>query len=393
MQITAALPRTAEIVIVGGGIAGASTAFHAAGAGIHPVILERRPAPVTHTTAASTGAFRLQFDNREEMDLVRETVALLDDFAEVTGQRRYDPMVRRQGYLWATTSPERMEEQRRLVELQHSWGQTDIELLGGDEVRSRFPFVGSDVLQARFRGGDGFLDPRQLALGLIEGSGADVVVSCEVTGFGVTGEGITAVETSMGTLSAKTVVIAAGPFSGVVAAMAGVDLPLEAVIRHKVVVPDLPAVPQWAPMTIDDDTGAHWRPALAGAYLLHTDPSTPPGPPLEDVPPDAAFAFRLLDPSSPVSLAKVAPFWADAWRDGSVSWMVQSGQYDMTPDHRPLLGETAVPGLWTNCGYSGHGIMGGPAGSRHLVDLITGRIDDNPFRLDRDFVPRPTDVL
>ncbi len=60
--------------------------------------------------------------------------------------------------------------------------------------------------------------------------------------------------------------------------MAGVDLPLEAVIRHKVVVPDLPAVPQWAPMTIDDDTGAHWRPALAGAYLLHTDPSTPPGP-------------------------------------------------------------------------------------------------------------------
>ncbi len=74
-------------------------------------------------------------------------------------------MVRRQGYLWATTSPERMDGQRRLVELQHSWGQTDIELLGGDEVRSRFPFVGPDVLQARFRGGDGFLDPRQLALG------------------------------------------------------------------------------------------------------------------------------------------------------------------------------------------------------------------------------------
>ena len=125
-------------------------------------------------------------------------------------------------------------------------------------------------------------------------------------------------------------------------------------------------------MTIDDDTGAHWRPALAGAFLLHTDPSTPPGPPLEDVPPDAAFAFRLLDPSSPVSLAKVAPFWADAWRDGSVSWMVQSGQYDMTPDHRPCSARPRVAGLWTNCGYSGHGIMAGPAGSRHLVDLITG---------------------
>ncbi len=91
------------MVIVGGGIAGASTAFHAARAGIRPLILERRPAPVTHTTAASTGAFRLQFDNEEEMHLVRETVELLDQFAEITGQRRHDPRIRRQGYLWATT--------------------------------------------------------------------------------------------------------------------------------------------------------------------------------------------------------------------------------------------------------------------------------------------------
>ncbi len=393
MKITANLPPIAEMVIVGGGIAGASTAFHAARAGIRPLILERRPAPVTHTTAASTGAYRLQFDNEEEMELVRETVTLLDNFAAITGQRRFDPQVRRQGYLWATTSPGRMGEQRRLVEQQHRWGQTDIEVLSGDEVRYRFSFVGPDVLQARFRADDGFLDPRQLALGLIEGSSADVVVSCEVTGFGVTGGRVVRVETSLGAVSTGLVVVAAGPFSGVVAGMAGVELHLEAVIRHKVVVPDLPVVPQTAPMTIDDDTGAHWRPALAGAFLLHTDPSTPPGPPLEDVPPDAAFAFRLLDPSSPVALAKVAPFWADAWRDGSVSWMVQSGQYDMTPDHRPLLGETSVAGLWTNCGYSGHGIMAGPAGSRHLIDLVTGRTDENPFRLDRVFAPRPTDVL
>lgn len=151
MLVRSDLPRTADMVIVGGGIAGAATVFHAARAGIRPLILERRPAPVTHTTAASTGAFRLQFDNEEEMELVRETVTLLDDFAEITGQRRYDPQVRRQGYLWATTSPERIERQHLLVEQQHRWGQNDIELLSGDEVRSRFPYVGPDVLQARFR--------------------------------------------------------------------------------------------------------------------------------------------------------------------------------------------------------------------------------------------------
>ena len=276
MLMRSDLPRTADMVIVGGGIAGASTAFHAARAGIRPLILERRPAPVTHTTAASTGAFRLQFDNEEEMHLVRETVELLDQFAEITGQRRHDPRVRRQGYLWATTSPKRIEPQRLLVEQQHRWGQSDIELLSGDEVRSRFPYVGPDVLQARFRAGDGFLDPRQLALGLIEGSSAEVVVSCDVTGIAVTDDRVTAVGTSLGSVATTTVVVAAGPFSGVVASMAGVELPLETVVRHKVVVPDLPAVPPTAPMTIDDDTGAHWRPALGRGLPAPHRPINPP---------------------------------------------------------------------------------------------------------------------
>jgi sarcosine oxidase, subunit beta len=67
----------------------------------------------------------------------------------------------------------------------------------------------------------------------------------------------------------------------------------------------------------------------------------------------------------------------------------------VTPDHRPLLGATPVDGLFVNCGYSGHGIMGSPAGSRHLIDVLTGRIEPeaNPFRLDRAFEERDRDVL
>jgi sarcosine oxidase subunit beta len=65
-------PRSAELVIIGGGIVGAATAFHASRAGLCPVLLERRAALCTLTTPASTGAFRLQFDNREELELVRE---------------------------------------------------------------------------------------------------------------------------------------------------------------------------------------------------------------------------------------------------------------------------------------------------------------------------------
>jgi glycine/D-amino acid oxidase-like deaminating enzyme len=83
------------------------------------------------------------------------------------------------------------------------------------------------------------------------------------------------------------------------------------------------------------------------------------------------------------------------WRDNRAIWLMQSGQYTMTPDHRPLLGATSVSGLFVNTGYSGHGIMGGPAGSRRLVDLMVGRLatEDNPFRPDRKFEERAFDLL
>jgi sarcosine oxidase subunit beta len=395
VEYVSELPPTAEVVVIGGGVVGAATAFYLARAGLRPVIVERRPALCTLTTPASTGAFRLQFDNREELELVRESAELFIHFADITGQTTYDLRVRQKGYLWVTTDEARAEWQRRLVETQRSWGQDDIEILDERELRTRFPHVTPDAIQARFRAGDGFLDPKALTFGLAAGSGAPVAVDCAVTGFEVAGDRVTGVLTERGAIATETAVIAAGPFSGIVAAAAGVTLPVVTVDRHKVVMPEVPQVPPDAPMTIDDDTGAHWRPALAGAYLLFTDPDTPAAPPTEDVPPDHRLALRILNPASPVSVARIAPLWADVWERGGAHWFVQSGQYTITPDHRPLLGATEIDGLYVNTGYSGHGIMGSPAGSRHLADVLTGKITeaDNPFSLDRTFEVRDRDLL
>lgn len=383
-----------DLVIIGGGVVGAATAFYASRAGMRPLLLERRPALCTLTTPASTGAFRLQFDNKEELRLVRESVELFLNFRQVTGQEEYDLGIRQQGYLWCTTSEVGMQRQKRLVERQHRWGQTDVELLDGDAVRRRFPFIGERVRQARFRAGDGFLDPKALTLGLAAASGAEIRTDCEVTGFEVPGGRLAAVLTGGGRIPAERAVIACGPFSGAVAALAGVELPVRPVIRQKVVLPALPEVPPDAPMTIDDDIGTHWRPALRGAYLLFTDPETPAGDPLEDVPGDHHFAFRLLDPRSPTAAARIVPFWERVWARGSAHWLIHAGQYTMTPDHRPLIGETEIEGLWVNTGYSGHGIMGSPAGSRILIDSMTkAEPEENPFRPDRVFESRERDVL
>jgi glycine/D-amino acid oxidase-like deaminating enzyme len=124
---------------------------------------------------------------------------------------------------------------------------------------------------------------------------------------------------------------------------------------------------------------------------LFTDPATPPSEPAEDVSPEPGFAFKVLDPASPASVARVTPFWRDVWERGSDQVFVQAGQYTMTPDRRPLLGPSQVEGLFVNTGYSGRGVMAGPAGSRHLVDVVMGKIppEENRYRPDRAFADRP----
>lgn len=388
-------PNSAEVVVVGGGVIGAATALHLARAGLKPLLLERRPALCSLTTPASTGAFRLQFDNLEELEVVRESVELFLNFAEATNQREYDPEVRQQGYLWVTFDEARAARARRLVARQHSWGLTDVDVLDGDELRRRFPYVSPDALLARWRAGDGFLDPKKLTMGMLAGAGCPAVVECGVTGFEIDGRGLSGVVTERGVVSTRAAVIACGPFSAELAARTRVDLPVTMVARQKIVFPNLPIVPPGAPMTIDDDTGAHWRPFLGGAALLFTDPETAAGPPLECVPVDLDNVYRVLRPDSEVSVARVAPFWREVWERNADAWVVQTGQYTMSPDKRPLTGPTDVPGLFVNTGDSGHGVMTSPAISRRLVDVMTGATapEDNPFRLDREFLPREVDVL
>lgn len=417
LRATDVPPATADLVVVGAGVVGCATAFRAARAGLRTVVIDARPRPATLTTPAATGAFRLQFDNPEEVALVREGIELYTDFADRAGLPGYDLGVRQQGYLFCARDQAGATRQRAMVERQHAFGLTDVEVLGGDEVRRRFPYVAESVVSARFRAGDGFIDQVRLAWGyaLAASAGPGVerptgaadatfVLGQRVVGLRVVGGRIVAVETHDGAVAAPLVVLATGPFLGRTATLAGVEVPIAPTRRQKVVVPDAPEVPQDAPMTIDEDTGAHWRPALRGAYVLLTERDTAPTDPAWSVPTSADFAFRLLDPASDDAVAHVAPFWADIWERG-VNWLLQAGQYEYTPDHRPFVGPTAVEGLWLNGGWSGHGVMGSGGGSRLLLDAITGAAtgpawglrldgpDGNPFRLDRPMDVGRHDVL
>src|SRR5438874_9765917 len=145
------VPRRADLVIVGGGVVGAATAFFATRAGLSVILLEKRQALCSLTTPVSTGAFRLQFDNPEQTALVRESVAVFDSFDQVIGRDDYDLDVRHQGYLFCARTVDAARQQRAWVEAQRAWGVEDIEILSGDEARYRFPYLSPTVIQARFR--------------------------------------------------------------------------------------------------------------------------------------------------------------------------------------------------------------------------------------------------
>ncbi len=386
------LPKVADVVIVGGGIVGVSTAFFCSRAGLKTVVLEKRDALGSLTTAASTECFRAQFESVENIALMLGSIEIFLHFPDVVGVRGMDINLRQQGYLYVTTDPQQAETYGKMVEAQHKAGLTDIELLSGDEARVRFPYLSPQVVAARYRAGDGWLSVHEMLYAFAKGSQAQFLLQTAATKIAVDSKGVAAVQTDRGTIATRRVVVAAGPFSGRVARVAGVELPLTILRRHRLSIRRCELVPQKAPLTVDDDSGVYWRPEGAGA-LMGKAFEQQPEEPKDIVSTEWSFPAMVLDPQSPWSAGRLSPFWNQAPNLLAKSNLdLTAGQYTYTPDHLPIIGPyLKVPGLFVNVGYSGHGIMGGPEGGRRLARLIVNadRDRDNPFSVERFSGPVP----
>jgi sarcosine oxidase subunit beta len=372
-----------DAIIIGGGINGAASAFFLARAGLRCLIVERLPALARLTTSRSMEAMRAQFVEPENVAMMSESIAFYQHFAQHTGLAGYDIGVHQQGYLFLTTAVDGPQRLGQRVAAQHSLGLDDVEFLSGAEVRQRFPYAAAEEITAgTFRQGDGWLSAHEACFGFTRASGATVLLNTAVTSFTIVSGRVAGVETDRGPLAAPMVIIAAGPYSGRVARLAGVDLPLRIVRRHRVTIGQHPLIPQDAPMVIDQDTGAHWRPEKPGAALAWAQAHEPPGQPLDDVPANPRFVHEVLE-----GVYRLCPFWLDVAESLKRDQVyVQAGQYTVTPDDKPLIGpHPEIGGLFFNTGYSGHGIMGAPGGGRLLADLVSGqaRDDANPFSLRR----------
>jgi sarcosine oxidase subunit beta len=388
----AKLPRTAKVVIVGGGISGAASAFYLARAGLEAIIIERLSVLAGLTTSLSMEGMRAQFIEPELVAMMRESIAFYERFSANTGLSDYDIGIHQQGYLFLTTQCDGLKNLRQRVEGHHRLGLTDVELLDGDQVRRRFPYLSQNVTAGTFRQRDGWLSAHEAAHGFTRASGARIVLNITVTGITVSSGRVTGVTTQRGPIATPVVVLAAGPYSARVAALTGVELPLQIVRRHRLTIGEHALVPQGAPMTVDQDTGAHWRPESPGAALAWAQPAEPPSEPTDNVQPNRMFAFEVLE-----GVSRVCPLWLEI--AGSLKRdqvFLTAGQYTVTPDDKPIIGpHPDVAGLFFNLGHSGHGVMAAPGSGRLLADLVTGQADDadNAFSFRRLAALDPDSVV
>mgnify|MGYP000969227633 CR=1 FL=1 len=289
------LPRTADVVVVGGGIIGCASAFFLSRAGLRPLLVERLPTLAGLATAQSMEAFRAQFVEPENVAMMRESIAFYERFAGETGLPDYDIGLRQQGYLFLTTTEDGPERFARRVSDQHALDLRDVEYLAPDEVRRRFPFVTGGITAATYRARDGWLSANEAAFGFASASGATVATGVTVTGFRRSGARVTGVDTDAGPVDAGAVVLAAGPYARRLAGLLEIDLPLTNLRRHRVTIGGHPLIPKDAPMTIDQDSGAHWRPESGGAALAWAQTHEQPQEPADRVRPNPDFPFEVLE--------------------------------------------------------------------------------------------------
>jgi sarcosine oxidase, subunit beta len=319
------------------------------------------------------GGVRAQFATPVNIQMSLYSIPFFARFEEVMG---YPSGYKPQGYLFVATEERHMNYLRTNYEKQTALGLKSVQLLVRDDVTRLAPEIRSDdIIGGSFCATDGFVDPYSVMTGFMQKAmerGVELMRETEATGIQRDARGVCGVETARGPLASRVVVNAAGPWAGLLAKVAGVDLPIEPLRRMLVPTEPFDKVSQKSPMVIDMATGFHYRPEGLGLLMAWNDPDEKPG---FNTNFDPAFIEKILTRG-----VKRLPCLEEAEVNPRRAW---AGLYAMTPDHHSVLGPVEeLPGFFVANGFSGHGVMHSPATGRILADLIlTGSTDIVDARL------------
>ncbi len=365
---------TADIVIVGGGIMGASTAYYLAKRGQKDVVLLEKDLLAQATTGLSVGGIRQQFSHPANILLSQETLRLFKRFPE---EFDADIGFHQVGYLFLAQEQETWKEFLANVSLQRNY-EVPVEVLNQEEIKQRWPYLETgDLKGGTFCAEDGYADPYSVAMGLANAArklGVRIEEKTEVTGIQVEGDRIQGVETNKGSISTPIVVNVAGPWSSEVAKMAGVDLPIKPYRRQAFVTTAFKAIPKPIPLVLDFDVSFYFREEGPGILMGRSDLDEP-----------SSFNTNV-DWNFLTKVTETAVLRAPVLEKAEIrrGW---GGLYSISPDNNPIIGPLlGVEGFYCASGFSGHGFQHGPPAGRILSELILdGQTDFDltPFLYDR----------
>lgn len=367
------LPSQAEVVIVGGGIMGASIAFHLAEAGVTDVVVLERGTLGSGSSAKPLGGVRATFSDANNIALGLRSLRSYEAFGERFG---VDIGLRQVGYLFLCRTEDQLAAVETSVRLQNRLGCKSRMVSVAEACEINPLLERGALLGASFSPRDGYAEPARVVEGYARAAtslGARFCEHTEVFELATDATGAHHVRTQQGCISAGTVIIAAGAWSTGLGAMLGVHLPVQAVRRQVGFTPQLDRPHPTVPFTLDLSTTLYFHNYRNGLLLGISNPDEEPGFCRE-------FSYgwtRAFDDAA----AAVAPSLVGAPLVGG--W---AGLYENTPDHNALIGRAAVPGVLYATGFSGHGFLQGPAVGEIIRDLYLDRdpvLDPTAFSADR----------
>ena len=361
------LPARADVVIIGGGAVGASTAFHLATSGVTDVVLLERETLASGSTSRSAGGARLQFADELNVRLSLRSLGEFERWEALIGEHvSFVPEIafHQVGYLFLLDTPALVETFRAALEVQHAHGVPSRELTPAEAAEIVPQLELDGILAATFCPRDGHMSPEAVVQGYAAAAvarGARVLQGTPAIGIEHSGGRITGVRTEHGTIATDTVVCAAGAWSREVGEMIGVEIPVHGEARHMWFSPESGGLRDDLPLTIDFTTSFYFHREGPGIVFGGREDA------LEDVAEHALERLPLI-----VDLPIQSTWW---------------GYYEVSPDHNAIVGELTAPGRFLYAtGFSGHGFQQAPAIGEHLAQRIRGErplFDLGGFALER----------
>ena len=374
------MSRRASAVIIGGGVTGASIAFHLAASGMRDVLALERRTLASGGTGRSVGIVRQLYPTRETSQMVVRSLHVFQRFRQAVGGES--------GYVGCGAligvSPAMRPKLEATVELQRAVG-VRAEVLEPRDLARVEPRIDPENLGAvLYEPDSGYGDPTAVTNGYADAArrhGARIEQGVEVVAIRRSEDRVTGVETASGErIDTPIVVNAAGLWSPAVARLAGVTLPI-VIGRHPVFVVERDASFGRPHLVyLDLAGGSYARPETGGLTLTGSLTDDETQHPME---PELLGADVGLDEAAEVlaRTGRAIPRLVDArYRRG---W---AGAFDITPDWMPILGESSVRGFWIAAGMSGHGFKLSPAVGEMMAALIMGTtppVDPTPFAFRR----------